>query len=291
MKGFIKLSVLVGVVVAFIAGVALFNHVQNVQATYHGYKWVKTDETPCKPECGQTDSTHEVTYTCVDMPGNDKDECKFTLSCLESWNLVNGRCYKWYNGHLHSKDATKTPETKVVEEKCSIPQEEVKACEPQPCDNLDVREAVEDQVEVPCETPTPTPTPEADHNAPGTNSICTTGATTQLPANVFVTRDGTHATVNGFVTEGDSVNIYWKETSQSGWPYSSAGTNPDGVRPNADHFVSYTVNELKAGVDYDFAFEQKFGCGAGEKFNLKAVVHDADDYTKVFRVTRYEVSK
>lgn len=158
-----------GIILAGFIGLVFQLVAFRAEATYHGYKWQKTSETACVPSCGQTGATHEVTYTCVDMPGNDHDQCGFTLSCPETWSLVNGSCWKFYGGHLHSQSATKTPDTKTVVEECSIPEEDVKACEPQPCDLQEVEVAVA-LVEIPCVTPTPvepTPTPEADHNAAG----------------------------------------------------------------------------------------------------------------------------
>jgi len=152
----------------------------------------------------------------------------------------------------------------------------------------------------PMVTPTPTATPEATvtpgpgnvPSNPHTDTIeapvCSDGSTTNLPANVFVVRNGSQAIVNGFITEGDSANIYWKESSEGSWTNSSAATNPDGVKPNGLNFISYTINDLKVGVDYDFGFQQKFGCGGGQ--TVTAVVHDGDNFGIIFRITSYKVN-
>lgn len=97
--------------------------------------------------------------------------------------------------------------------------------------------------------------------------VCPDGNVTSVVANPHVIRNGTHATVNFFITEGDSANIYYKVSGQSNWQNSVLD-----VKPNGDNFVSYTINDLKAGVDYDFGIQQKVGCGGGQI--VTSVVHD-----------------
>jgi len=142
--------------------------------------------------------------------------------------------------------------------------------------------------------PTPTPQQTTSNGGSGGGTpdapSCTTPNTNSLPANVFVVRNGTEVTVNGFITQGDSANIYWRESSQApSWPYSSAGTDPNGVKPNGDGFVSYHIGSLKKGVDYDFGFQQKWGCGSGEIW-VKAIIHDSDTKGTIWRITSWEVS-
>jgi len=141
----------------------------------------------------------------------------------------------------------------------------------------------------PSETPTPTSTPST--NSTGSSSggggqsnnapVCSNGNTLQLPANPFVIRKGNTATVNSFITEGDSENIYWGLSSDINWvkENSSAETNPNGVLPNSDHFVSYTINDLNPNAAYNFGIQQKFGCGGGNW--ITAVIVDGASYDPV----------
>ncbi len=101
---------------------------------------------------------------------------------------------------------------------------------------------------------------------------CTEGNTINLPANVHVIRSGSDATVNFFITEGDSANVYWSVVGQPHWGNSSASEFPDGVKPNSDKFVSYTVHNLDLQMGYDFGVQQKQGCGGGQ--TVTAVVVD-----------------
>ncbi len=169
--------------------------------------------------------------------------------------------------------------------------------------------------EVDCITPsvTPTPTPTATPEATPTPSIttntnggsgvsdgrssnpgatqapmCSNGVTTQLPANSHVIRQGTDATVDFFITEGDSANIYVRKTGETDWntPIASARD----VIPNGDKFVSYTFHNLDANQGYDFGIQQKQGCGGGQL--VTAVVVDGASYTPVlFRFSYWEWSK
>jgi hypothetical protein len=136
-------------------------------------------------------------------------------------------------------------------------------------------------------TPTVTPTPESNNNGGSSGGgsasapTCSDGSTTQLPANPHVVRKGTEAWVNSFITQGDSENIYWGETSDPNWmnENSSAGEFPDGVKPNADKFVSYHIGNLKEGVAYNFGIQQKQGCGTGQL--VTAVIIDGPQRKEV----------
>lgn len=156
------------------------------------------------------------------------------------------------------------------------------------------------QVPIPCPTATPTPseepTPSATPSATPTPTndggnggggqannppVCSNGDTIQLPANPFVVRKGDTATVNSFITQGDSENIYWGLSSDINWfkENSSAGTNPNGVFPNADHFVSYTIGGLNPNLAYNFGIQQKWGCGGGNW--VTAVIVDGASYNPI----------
>ena len=99
---------------------------------------------------------------------------------------------------------------------------------------------------------------------------CTNGDTTQLPANLHVVREGGDATVNFFVTEGDSANIYWRVVGSSEWQNAVAD-----VKPNADRFVGYTIHGLNPDLGYDFGVQQVRGCSGGQL--VTAVVVDGPE--------------
>ena len=134
-------------------------------------------------------------------------------------------------------------------------------------------------------TPTPTPSPEVTPTPtpsgpvygvggnPVTTPTCPDGNTSKPVANLHVTRNGTQATVVFFITEGDSANIYYKVSGQANWQYSVLDVKGIDVAGTNDKFVSYTINDLMKGVDYDFGIQQKFGCAGGQI--VTAVVHDS----------------
>lgn len=144
---------------------------------------------------------------------------------------------------------------------------------------------------------TPTATPSAQPSCtgqcggPGDNGqspsstlppVCTSGETIQLPANPFVIRNGNHATVNFFITQGDSANIFVR-VSGTGW--DKAVTSAPDVKPNGDNFVSYTFNDLNPNTDYDFGIVQKFSCGSGQM--VIANIHDGANQEQIFRLTNW----
>lgn len=144
----------------------------------------------------------------------------------------------------------------------------------------------------PAEEPTATPSaqPEqprseshTDSNSAGVAPVCGDGNTVKLPANVHVIRSGDTATVNFFITEGDSANIYYKEVNSPSWQYS----RPD-VKPNADNFVSVTIGDLDPVGSYTFGVQQKKGCGGGEL--VTAVVVDGPQ-SMLFHFSYWEWSK
>lgn len=114
------------------------------------------------------------------------------------------------------------------------------------------------------EEPTPTPPPSqppVTSNAGRTVSapVCSDGSTTKLVDNLHVIRNGSSATVNYFITEGDSSNIYWKLNSSTEWQHAVSD-----IRGNSDNYVSFTINDLDPIGDYTFGIQQVKGCGGGE---------------------------
>lgn len=137
----------------------------------------------------------------------------------------------------------------------------------------------------PCEEPTPTPevTPSPEPNRESSASVqapmCPDGSTTNVVANPHVLRLGSEATVNFFITEGDSANVYWKEVDSNVWQHALSD-----LKPNSDRFVSVTVGGLDPNLGYTFGIEQKFGCGGGQR---TAVVVD-DPTPTLFRLSFWE---
>jgi hypothetical protein len=148
---------------------------------------------------------------------------------------------------------------------------------------------------VPCQpevTPTPVPGPNiSDGKSDGKSSNpdatkapqCSDGVTVQLPANVHVIRNGKEATVNFFITEGNSANIYYKDNNSTEWQHAVSD-----VKPNGDNFVSYTIGGLDPNVGYTFGIQQKKGCGGGQL--VESVVIDGPQST-VFMFSFWRWSK
>lgn len=176
-----------------------------------------------------------------------------------------------------------TPEGYVNEQGyCYIPEPEEDYCP-----GLEgVQKSDEDCPEV---TPTPSEEPGQPGNPPtfaGSSTeppVCPDGNTINLPANPHVLRAGESATVNFFLTEGDSANIYWRVVGQKDWQHSVAD-----VKPNSDNFVSYTIHNLDANLGYDFGVQQKKGCGGGQL--VTAVVVDGPQ-PQLFHFSYWEWSK
>jgi hypothetical protein len=142
-----------------------------------------------------------------------------------------------------------------------------------------------------CELDEPevTPVPPVEHNpAPeGAKSttetpVCTDGNTQKVVANLHVVRAGSDATVNYFITEGNTSNIYYRLNSSGNWEHSVMD-----VKGNSDNYVSYTIHELQPTGDYTFGVEQVNGCGGGNIASTTAVV--VDSYLpQLFRVNYYQ---
>lgn len=128
--------------------------------------------------------------------------------------------------------------------------------------------------------PTPTPTPE-----PGTpptfaekegTPVCSDLSTSKLVANFHVIRNGSSATANFFLTEGNHANLFYKVNGSATWQYAVSN-----LQPNSDKFVSYTVNDLDPNLGYTFGAQQTVGCGTGEI--ATSVVVDPPANGKVFK--------
>lgn len=117
----------------------------------------------------------------------------------------------------------------------------------------------------PVEMPTATPSASVSSGInPVVNDstqppICPDGTVLELVANPHVLRAGDSATVNFFITKGDSANIYWKEVGASNWQHALAD-----VKPNTDRFVSQVIGGLNPALGYTFGIQQKQGCGGGQ---------------------------
>jgi hypothetical protein len=85
--------------------------------------------------------------------------------------------------------------------------------------------------------PTPDPTPESTpgptseplvHHTTGTPETCAGVPTPTEPANFHLYRNGELADLRWSPTEGDTVNIYWKNPSAGDWEHSLINTPNDG---------------------------------------------------------------
>lgn len=139
---------------------------------------------------------------------------------------------------------------------------------------------------VPNEPENPPVVTTSDPGGNVTTPTCPNGNTAKVPAWPHVDRTGDHAIVNAFITEGDNAHIYWKVVGEANWQHSSAGTNPDGVKPNADKYISYDVGGLDPNLGYTFGISQQSGCGGGEI--VTAVIVDGPA-TQRFSISYYEL--
>lgn len=128
--------------------------------------------------------------------------------------------------------------------------------------------------------PPPVVTPTGPHSdsGPVPAPVCTDGNTHGAVANAHVLRNGSHATVNFFVTDGDSANVYYKEVGQANWTHAVSN-----VKVNSDRFGTVTINDLKPELGYTFGVQQVKGCSGGL---ITAVVVDGPE-TKLFVVNYY----
>ena len=110
---------------------------------------------------------------------------------------------------------------------------------------------------------------------------CGDGNTVNVPANAHVIRDGSHAMVNFFVTEGDSADVLWKEVSSPNWQHAISN-----LKPNGDKFVSVDIGELNPNLGYTFGVRQRNGCGGGQ--TITAVIVDGPE-PRLFTLSYWEV--
>jgi hypothetical protein len=141
-----------------------------------------------------------------------------------------------------------------------------------------------DTCEVPEPTPTPEPTPEPQPEERGTTEAgapqCTDGTPAKVPANPHVIRNGSQATVNAHIPEGDTVHVYFKENDADGWVHAARDI------PVVDNYVSYTINDLDPNVGYTFGIQSANGCAGGE--TVLAVIIDPPADGEVFTLSFWE---
>lgn len=217
------------------------------------------------------------------MHGNDED---YSFPNHGSWTSA-------YNNHIDENPTAHTvtegyweytPETREIEqEQACVIEPNPQVCEA-PKDYCDTLEGVQNEEEdCPREEPTPEPGGGNPPTFAGSSTeapVCPNGTTTNVVANPHVLRNGSEATVNFFITEGDSANIYYSVVGQPHW-----GNAVSNVKPNSDNFVSYTIRDLDPQLGYDFGIQQTRGnCGGGK---VTAVIVDGPQ-DKLFRLSYYE---
>lgn len=204
---------------------------------------------------------------------NCKWECsKWKWGICKDWDLV---C------PTPSPTPTPTPEPTMI----GLCRED--SCVQVECDQDEcVSECQSDKECLPDPTPTPTPEPTPEPSPdPGPcvtcakeAPVCADGNTTQPADNAHVIRDGADATVNFFIKEGDSANLYWKLVDATDWEHAVAD-----IHGNSDDYVSYTVHDLDPALGYTFGIQTKYGCGGGP---ITSVIIDGPA-PKLFRVDYY----
>jgi len=108
----------------------------------------------------------------------------------------------------------------------------------------------------PSATPSATPAPQVESSSSSSNPdapACGNSPTNLLPINPHVWRNGDTARVEWQPTEGDNVNIYYKQVSSPVWQYSLSN------QPNNGHAEIHGLGTL----DITFAIQQTWGCGGG----------------------------
>lgn len=263
-------NVVFGLIFGVFAGVLLFGG-QKVQAT-NDVPW---------GECVQT--------ACGSSEGTQSRE-KTHYECPAGYYEVAGKCWKAvpYHPYLIKTDKVAVVETQT--QSCTV--ENPYQCEEEVCPpgtheapyehNELVLWDEQELVCVPDETPVCTEncgTPPTFAGSSTQAPQCPVGSTTNVVANPHVLRNGAEATVNAFITEGDSVHIYWKEVGASNWQHAMSN-----VKPNADRFVSVVIGGLNANLGYTFGIQQVQGCSGGQ---TTAVVVDGPE-TQLFTLSYWE---
>jgi hypothetical protein len=131
-------------------------------------------------------------------------------------------------------------------------------------------------------TPTPPPPPPVTNGGNGEPGapVCTNGVPAVTPANFHVVRNGSDATINAHIPEGDHVNVYFRENDEVGW------THADRDIPVTGNYVSHTIHDLDPNVGYTFGLQAANGCAGGEV--LLAVVIDPPAYGVIFPFSYWE---
>lgn len=191
---------------------------------------------------------------------NHRDDCK--LECVEyGWKFQNWHWVKY---------------CKDYDFVCEEPKDY--------CETLEgVQKEDEDCPEV---TPTPEVTPEPTpvvqrHDEPVGAPTCPDLSPVKAPANAHVVRNGTSATVNAFIPEGNKVQVYYRENSSSDWQHAVRDV------PVTNGYVSVEVNNLDANLGYTFGIQAASGCAGGE--TILAGIIDPPAYGKIFNVSWFEL--
>ncbi|MCK5296350.1 MAG: fibronectin type III domain-containing protein [Alphaproteobacteria bacterium] len=137
-----------------------------------------------------------------------------------------------------------------------------------------------DECDVPEPTPVePTPVPEQPTSSSASAPICSDFVPEQAPANAHVVRNGSSATVNAHIPEGNNANIYYKENDADGWQHAVADIQVTGG------YLSYTINDLDPNTGYTFGVQAGNGCAGGE---IVAVVIDPPANGETFMFSFWE---
>jgi len=124
------------------------------------------------------------------------------------------------------------------------------------------------ECDVPEPTVTPEPEPEGWSPSPfvqGTEPPTCTEKTPEPAVNFHVYRNGDMAVLKWWNTEGNKVNIYWKENSSSEWQHSLIGVDNTGYRE---------IGGL-GNADITFGVEQLNDCMPSPLVSFQQVVIDA----------------
>ena len=116
---------------------------------------------------------------------------------------------------------------------------------------------------VACELPEEPPVEEPRTLTEAGAPQCTDLSPILLPANFHVTRRGSEADLKWFQTQGDKVNIYFKEVSAAGWEHSVADV-PAKVGEFPNNYNEFTVGMLNPALGYTFGLQQASGCAGGQ---------------------------
>lgn len=240
------------IILAAVAAVVLFLFIRmftaQAGATFNDNPWSECQQIACGSSEGI--QSKEVSH----------------YECPAGYNEIAGHCIKFVGYYPYILKADKVKITELETRACVV--ENPTACEEEP-------------------TPSPSPEPCLENcgNPPtfaGSSTeapVCPEGETTNVVANPHVLRNGSQATVNFFITEGDSANIFYSVVGQPHWQHAVAD-----VKANSDNFVSYTITGLDANLGYDFGIQQKRGCGGGK---TTAVIVDGPE-DQLFQITYWE---